>query len=170
MKTIIYLFFFILITACSNYKKVYWCGDHPCINNKEKENYFKKTMIVEIKNFPKGEKNISEIEKITNQSRLEEKKRIKEEKQLAKEARLEEKRRIQEEKQLAKEARLEEKRDNKNKKKSRKKIPLKNDKKIVISASTVKIDVGSNKFKELVEKVTKRNMIRSYPNINRIPE
>ena len=32
---------------------VYWCGDHPCINKKEKEAYFKKNMIVEKRNLKK---------------------------------------------------------------------------------------------------------------------
>ena len=48
MKYSIFLFLaFFLLFACSNNKSVYWCGDHACINNKEKKAYFKKTMIVE---------------------------------------------------------------------------------------------------------------------------
>ena len=39
--------------SCTNNKGVYWCGDHPCINKEEKEAYFKKTMIVEVKNYNK---------------------------------------------------------------------------------------------------------------------
>ena len=53
------------IFSCSSNKGVYWCGDHPCINKDEKEAYFKKNMIVEVKDYNK--KNIkkdSEIEKI----------------------------------------------------------------------------------------------------------
>ena len=38
-----------MLFSCTSGKTVYWCGDHPCINNKEKEAYFKKTMIVEVK-------------------------------------------------------------------------------------------------------------------------
>ena len=30
------------------------CGDHACANNKEKEAYFKKTMIVEVRNLDKN--------------------------------------------------------------------------------------------------------------------
>ena len=63
--------------SCSNNKGVYWCGDHPCINNKEKEAYFKKTMIVEVKNFNKDKsKNDSEIKRLMDRAKLDEKKRI----------------------------------------------------------------------------------------------
>ena len=47
MKKNIYFIFIIFIISCSPNKGVYWCGDHACANNKEKEAYFKKTMIVE---------------------------------------------------------------------------------------------------------------------------
>ena len=56
MKYLILLIFSLLLFSCSNGKKVYWCGDHACVNNKEKETYFKKTMIVEIKELSKQNK------------------------------------------------------------------------------------------------------------------
>jgi len=46
----------LLLSNCSNQKKVFWCGDHACLNNKEKKAYFKKTMIVELKVINKSEK------------------------------------------------------------------------------------------------------------------
>ena len=49
----------IFIFGCSAGKGVYWCGDHPCINKKEKEAYFKKTMIVEVRNYNKDKINES---------------------------------------------------------------------------------------------------------------
>ena len=65
MKTFLYLIILFFLTSCSADKGVYWCGDHSCINKKEKEAYFKKTMIVEIKNLEKKtSKNNSEVEKI----------------------------------------------------------------------------------------------------------
>ena len=65
--------FFFLVLGCSNSKVVYWCGDHPCINNKEKEAYFKKTMIVETKNIKKGSyKGDTEIEKFSSNNNLKE--------------------------------------------------------------------------------------------------
>ena len=65
MKKLIYSILFIVMIGCSNNKVVYWCGDHPCTNKKERESYFKKTMIVEIKELKKIKaKENSEIEKI----------------------------------------------------------------------------------------------------------
>ena len=49
MKTLFFISFLLLLYACSNQKKVYWCGDHACVNTKDKELYFKKTMTVELK-------------------------------------------------------------------------------------------------------------------------
>ena len=193
MKYLILLIFSLLLFACSNGKRVYWCGDHACINNKEKEAYFKKTMIVEIKELSKqNKKSKSELEIIKKQAGLEQKKEIKNEKELAKQARLDEKRRMKEEKELAKQARLDEKRRMKEekelakqvlleeikiikeeKKSSKKKIlktenvPL--EKEVIINTGTARINISSTKFKELIEKITKKNMFKPYPNINAIP-
>ena len=193
MKYLILLIFSLLLFACSNGKRVYWCGDHACINNKEREAYFKKTMIVEIKELSKQKKKSkSELEIIKKQAGLEQKKEIKNEKELAKQARLDEKRRMKEEKELAKQARLDEKRRMKEekeltkqvlleeikiikeeKKSSKKKIlktenvPL--EKEVIINTGTARINISSTEFKELVEKITKKNMFKPYPNINAIP-
>ena len=81
MKHLILLIFSLLLFACSDGKKVYWCGDHACINNKEKEAYFKKTMIVEIKELSKSKKKLeSELEIIKKQAGIEDKKMIESEK------------------------------------------------------------------------------------------
>ena len=53
MKKFFFLIVFFFVLSCSTNKGVYWCGDHPCINKKEKEAYFEKTMIVEVKNYNK---------------------------------------------------------------------------------------------------------------------
>jgi hypothetical protein len=193
MKYLILLIFSLLLFACSNGKRVYWCGDHACINNKEQVAYFKKTMIVEIKELSKqNKKSKSELEIIKKQAGLEQKKeiknekelakqvrldkkrRIKEEKELAKQVRLDKKRRIKEEKELAKQVRLEEKKIIKEEKKSYKKKVLKTEnvpleKEIVINTGIARINISSNEFKELVEKITNKNMFRPYPNINDIP-
>ena len=93
MKTCLFLSIFFFIISCANTKSVYWCGDHPCINKKEKEAYFKKTMIVEIRDLNKNNyKDESEIEKLLQQTQMNEKKRIKNEKDLTKQAKLVEKR------------------------------------------------------------------------------
>ena len=190
MKYLILLIFSLLVFACSSYKRVYWCGDHACINNKEKEAYFKKTMIVEIRELSKqNKKSKSELEIIKKQAGLEQKKeiknekelakqvrldkkrRIKEEKELAKQVRLDKKRRIKEEKELAKQVRLEEKKIIKEEKKSYKKKILKTEnvpleKEIVINTAIARINIYYNEFKELVEKITNKNIFRPYQNIN----
>ena len=77
MKNYLYILIFFFILSCSAGKSVYWCGDHPCINKKEKEAYFKKTMIVEVRDIKKKSyKNNSEIEKLLKQAKLDEKNRI----------------------------------------------------------------------------------------------
>ena len=193
MKYLIILIFSFLLFACSNGKKVYWCGDHACINKKEKEAYFKKTMIVEIRELSKQNiKSKSELEMIKKQAGLKQKKEIKNEKELAKQARLEEKRRIKEEKELAKQARLEEKRRIKEEKELTKQIRLeekkliKQEKKISkkkfikkektslktkTDTDTIILtsNTSSNKIKDLVEKINKKNMFKPYPDINDVP-
>ena len=65
MKLLI-LFFILLVPFLSSCKKsdlVYWCGDHECVNEKERISYFKKTMIVEMKNADKVSKNDKTREK-----------------------------------------------------------------------------------------------------------
>ena len=191
MKYLLLLIFSFFLLSCESNKKVYWCGDHACINKKEKEAYFKKTMIVEIKNISKKDsKSKSEFEEINKQAVLNEKNRIKEEKLLAKQVRLEEKRRIKEEKLLAKQARVEEKRrikeekllakqaqlDEKQSIKQKKKLSkqrssdqkkIAKNEKIIIKTNTLTFETSD--FMELVEKITKKNKFRRYPDVNDIP-
>ena len=194
MKHLILLICALLLFACSNDKKVYLCGDHACINKKEKEAYFKKTMIIEIREInKKNKKSKSDLEiikeqvllkqkkeikgkkELAKQARLEEKRRIKEGKELSKRARIEEKRRIKEENKLTKQARLEEKkiikRDKKKLSKKQmskaKNFSLKN--KNEVNTYIENIDVSSAAFEDQVKKITKKNEFRSYPNINDIP-
>ena len=193
MKNYLFLCVFFLIFSCTNNKSVYWCGDHPCINNKEKEAYFKKTMIVEVRELKKeSNKDISEFEKLLKQAqvdekkrimsekglakqvRLEEKRRIKEEKELAKQVRLEEKRRIEENKKLSKQARLEEKREKDNilkdeKKLFKKEVSKTKNKETAINIDMASTNISSAKFKELAERITLKNKFRPFPNINDIP-
>ena len=86
MKKILLLVFFLLIYSCAANKTVFWCGDHACINKKEKETYFKKTLTVEIKKISnKNKKNYSANEKILQQVKTDTKKRIKEGTELSRE-------------------------------------------------------------------------------------
>jgi len=165
MKNLFFLFILFMIISCSSNKVVYWCGDHPCINKKEKKAYFKKNMIVEMKSIKsKNYKNNSEIEKIMQESQKKEKIRIKNEKDLAKQIKLEEKRRIKEEKDLAKQINLEEKKRIKGEKKSyKRKIYVNKEKQLK------KAEIDLDEFSELVEKITKKNTFKPYPDINEIP-
>ena len=193
MKNYFFVSLFFLIISCSSSNSVYWCGDHPCINKKEKEAYFKKTMIVEVKDLKRNSyKDKSELEKILQQARKSEKRRIDKEKQLLKPAKLEEKRRIDKEKQLLKQAKLEERRRikeekellkemqleeekrnnverktlNKKVEKKQKKIAKKN---ITLESSIENTEISSNQFGELLKNIIKKNSFRTYPDINNIP-
>jgi len=197
MKKYFFLLIIIFLFSCSTNKGVYWCGDHPCINKKEREAYFKRTMIVEKRDFNKKDiKKDSEIEKLLNQAKINEKKRVYtekeikknakiEEKELAKRKKLEEKRRIKQEKELAKRLELEEKKRIKNERKlAKKKLKEKNKDKITklnkkevktqetinVKRSTKKAEISSNNFEKLVEKIKERNSLRSFPDINDIPQ
>ena len=165
MKNLFFLFILFMIISCSSNKVVYWCGDHPCINKKEKKAYFKKNMIVEMKSIKsKNYKNNSEIEKIMQESQKKEKIRIKNEKNSSKQIKLEEKRRIKEEKDLAKQINLEEKKRIKGEKKSyKRKIYVNKEKQLK------KAEIDLDEFSELVEKITKKNTFKPYPDINEIP-
>jgi len=193
MKYLIFLFLTFLLFSCSSNESVYWCGDHACINNKEKEAYFKKTMIIEKRELIKqnkekkseleiikkqagleNEKIIKKEKKLTARKRLEKKEKIKGKKELAKQARLEEKRRIKEEKEFAKQIRLEEKKLIKHEKKISKKKFIKKEKtslKTKTDTDTIILisNTSSNKIKDLVEKINKKNMFKPYPDINDIP-
>ena len=140
-----------MFISCNNNKSVFWCGDHPCINKKEKQAYFKKTMIVEKKDLKSNSyEDKSEIEKLSQQALSDEKDRIKDERALRKIAKLEEKKRIKDDKKGF----------------SKKKVTQKSAEKEV-SNENIKIKKGN--FKELVEKITKQNAFRPYPEINDIP-
>ena len=154
MKILLFLFFLFSVTACTSNEAVYWCGDHACINNKEKEDYFKKTMTVEArvinkkkrkinnpteiiieensntgkksfkKNTLREEKNIDEKNELKKQAKLNEEKRIKEENELKKQAKLNEKKRIKEENELKEQLKLDEKKRIKEENELKKKAKL----------------------------------------------
>ena len=206
MKYFIILLFIILL-SCTNKKEVYWCGDHACINNKEKKAYFEKTLITEIKDLTKQKRKKSNFEIIKEKAGLDLEKEKEEEfedkikvlsteeqKALAKQLRLEEKQRIKEEKKLTKQSRLDEKKIGNeakaegdctklvklheklkckmDEKKANKAKSKKDDSKIKLEASVInEKDMDSSvEFNELVKKIHKKNLSRSYPDINDIPK
>ena len=198
MRLLFFLLIFFITISCSKNKITYWCGDHPCINKSEKETYFKKTMIVEAREFNKNKiKEDSEIDKILQQAQIKEKSKIKKEKtlykqtklekkrknqekkSLIKQAKLQEKRRIKEEKALAKRERLEKKRRIKEEKTLIKQIK-KDEKKVTkkvkkISKKNNNVDddlsnssISSGNFQKIVKEINRRNIFKPYPDINDI--
>ena len=202
-----FILLFIILLSCTNKKEVHWCGDHACINNKEKKAYFEKTLITEIKDLTKQKRKKSNFEIIKEKAGLDLDKEKEEEfedkikvlsteeqKALAKQLRLEEKQRIKEEKKLAKQSRLNEKKIGNeakaegdctklvklheklkckmDEKKANKAKSKKDDSKIKLEASVInEKDMDSSvEFNELVKKIHKKNLSRSYPDINDIPK
>ena len=183
MKIFFFISFLFLLNSCTNNKTVYWCGDHACINKKEKEAYFKKTMIVEkkiINNKVKNEQENNLIQKVKKdekkriknekdllkKSKLERKRKIKEQKRLAKQLKLDEKKRIKEEKKLTKQLKSDEKKRIEQKKLAKKtKLREKNDDLINNEANT-----SYGLFTEIKEMIIKRNQKRTYPSINDIDD
>ena len=202
-----FILLFIILLSCTNKKEVHWCGDHACINNKEKKAYFEKTLITEIKDLTKQKRKKSNFEIIKEKAGLDLEKEKEEEfedkikvlsteeqKALAKQLRLEEKQRIKEEKKLTKQSRLDEKKIGNeakaeggctkllklheklkckmDEKKANKAKSKKDDSKIKLEASVIneKDMESSVEFNELVKKIHKKNLSRSYPDINDIPK
>ena len=184
MKNYIYLLFlFALISCASEDKYVYWCGDHPCANKKERKNYFKENMIVELRKVSKSKEkvNTSEIDKIIEkankedkrglkkdknkikQARMTEKQKLKEEKRLEKLARINDKQKLKEQRRLEKLAKKEEKnRIKKEKKLAKKKIIKKEDKNNTL--------LDASDIQKIAENIAGKNKNRPYPQINSVPD
>ena len=173
MKIYKYFIIFIFIISCSSNDGVYWCGDHACVNNKEKEAYFKKTMIVEIRNVNKSDlKSESVNEKIIKESQNNEKKldtksydeeeNITDEREIEQQVELQEKIDLQQ-KELKEQIKIEEEK--------RLDSKIRNQEE---SSSFVKViemnEISSMNFDELADRILARNSSRSYPKINDIPK
>ena len=95
---------------------------------------------------------------MVKQAKLEEKRRIKEEKKMVKQAKLEEKRRIKEEKKIE---------SDKDKQTFIKK--KKEEKKLVSDSSIKNAKINLSTFGEIFKNIRKKNSVKSYPDINDIP-
>ena len=165
---IFYTFFFLLVFSCNTVKKEYVCGDHPCIDKKEFNEYFSKNFIVEIqKKKNKKNKNIDLVKLNTGSSIVEkndnknskkiEKLRIKSEKEKlkAEKIKLLEERKIRESKEKnklseAKIAKLKEKNETKNIRKQANKIANKRPEKKTLAKNNVNnTSVNSDKSKNV---------------------
>ena len=185
MIKFIYLLIFAFIISCSNNKEVYWCGDHACADKKEKESYFKKTMIVEVRNLNKNSNDqVSSNEEILSQGKFSKKKNIISETELKEEINIEEQIEIQEkeiaikEQELEKQIKIQEKEMVKKEIGEKQEINLSEENKInskedslpTFAKVVVNNDIKSKNFNELVEKILIRNSTRSFPKINDIPK
>jgi len=184
MKVTFFFALLILLTSCAENKSVYWCGDHACINKKEREAYFKKTMIVEKKiiNKDNNKKDLTKSEEIIKKAKANEKKRIANEKNIKKEKKLEQKRLKKEQKKQIKNAKLEEKRLKKEErkiakkiqeeeKKSKNKLIKKEETKVTKHEKTTSFSssLQNVEFEQIKDQIIKKNLIRPYPDINDIP-
>ena len=180
MRIFNFLIIISLVYSCANTNKVYWCGDHPCINNKEKEAYFKKTMIVEIRELSKKSiKKDSDIDKLMKQAKIDEKKRILSEKELEKKLKNEKKERAKQEKELSKQIAKQEKELLKKTNTDPKEIEtiskVKKQDSNLPDENTQMVSTNDNinneleSFDDIVDIISKRNNAKSYPDINDLP-
>ena len=171
MKFFILLFFIFILTHCSSNDFVYMCGDHVCLNDKERAAYFKKTMIVEIRDANK--KNIKkspEEKRKIKEAKLEQKKRIKEEKRIKKQDKIAEKirnKKIRDSEKIAKKVKkINIKKVNKNTSSTIQQIENK-DEVILAEISLIR---ELNNFDEILQSIMSRNAKKSFPDINNFPK
>ena len=176
MKKYIFLFcLFALISCASEDKYVYWCGDHPCKNKKERKNYFEENMTVELRKVSKSKNNVdaTELEKIIEKARKKEKKNTKQNKKILKQTQVNDKQKLKEEKRLQKIAdkeakkriKEEEKRIKKEKKLAKKNKNKKIEKKI--EKNTLSINVSD--IQKIADSIAEKNKNKPYPQINSVP-
>jgi len=189
-----YLFAILILTSsCTTNKGVYWCGDHQCINKKEKEAYFKKTMIVEMRQLDKSKRDSSEYEKLLKQAKIDEKTRIQNEKQIKKQIKIDEKKRIKDEKKRLKEEKKKLKNEEKMSKETQESVleekqqpeetvsidqidEIEEIEEIVKTEENFNLNSnegetsGGSSFDKIYDMITKRNDSKSYPDINDISE
>ena len=184
MRITLYILALFFLTSCTNNpsKSVFWCGDHECVNKKEKDAYFEKTLTVEKRLInKKTKKNFTEIEKIKKQIKLDEKKKLSKEKNAKKLAKIKKKNDAREKKELKKIAkRKSDKSKNKEsffKKQSKDQIKQLNKSKTneveQFNKDIASLNINTKKlpsFNEFVTYIKNRNNSRSFPDINDIPE
>ena len=171
MKFFLLLLFFFILSHCTKNNFVYMCGDHVCLNDKERVAYFKKTMIVEIRETnEKGLKKSSEEKRKIKAAKLEQKRRIKEEKKIKKQAKINEKikmKEIRDSKKIAKkEKKINIKKVSKNKSLVSEQIENNDD--AILTDTNLAIE--SNSFDEILQSIRARNKNKSFPDINNFPE
>jgi len=171
---------FFLFIGCVNSNSVFWCGDHACKNNKEKEAYFAKTGIVEIKQKNKrSKKKLSKIEIVEKEYGLNqeegEEKRI-ENKKISKIKQNSQKNQLEIEKEIERQIARDEKnrlREEEEKIKDKKKLSKKNNdgqgsNTFDCKDSDTACENKSTEFDDLAKSIIEKNKTKSYPDINDI--
>ena len=171
MKYLYLIFLSFALISCSNGgKEVYWCGDHACINKKERKLYFAETMIVEVRKLDKNfELNQNEKDKILESIKLKDKKYAKKIKKNddstyinAEELIIKKTKKNKKVKKVKKITKEEKKKSVK--KKKNKYLFKKNE----VIANTSYGESALSKFNKLANKISKRNESKDYPDINNI--
>ena len=163
MKNIFFLLLFLLINNCIN-KTAYWCGDHVCVNKKEKAAYFKETLSVEAVSVNKKDKNNKINNKITktNFKKNNFKKVNKSNEKVGFHERF-----------FEKKDKIKELKSTKNKivkkTKPKKKEPIIKNVSENVKSNSVILN-NTDKFDDFVNKVIKKNKNKPYRNINDIPD
>ena len=67
---LIYVFFYLLVLSCNTVKKEYVCGDHPCIDKKEFNEYFSKNLSIEIKTQKNKKNKTADLVKLNTDTSL----------------------------------------------------------------------------------------------------
>ena len=144
-----YITLFFLIVSCNTTKKEYVCGDHPCIDKKEFNQYFSKNLIIEIKpQTNKKNKNINLV-KLNTESSVEIKENKINSKKNDKIKAYEEKIRIKaEKKKLLQDRKIKEKEMKNKKKKETKKIKL----------SKVKMNFNKDPSNSIKDKINEKKI------------
>jgi len=161
VKYLYLIFLFFTLISCSNgAKEVYWCGDHACINKKERKIYFAETMIVEVRKLDKKfELNKVEKDKILKAIKLKDKKYTKKIKK-------------NDDDSYANSEKLIIKKTKKNKKQKKKKYTKKKSKKWFFKKKKVDKSIyeesSLSKFNDLANKISKQNESKDFPDINNI--
>jgi len=188
MKQMFCILVFFLIFGCSSTKQTFWCGDHACTNKKEKEAYFNKTMIVEIKEVSKDKyKKKTNLEIIREQNDIVKKNDIsildakieenilkQEQDELVEQAKIEEELIKQEQDELVEQAKIEEKliKQEQDELVEQAKIEeelIKQEQDELKKNKPTNTENISKSFDEIVKNIRSKNSFRPYPDINDIP-
>ena len=161
MKFLLIFFISLILFQCSKEKLVYWCGDRECRNEKERIAYFKKNMVIEMKEASKkNEDEKIKSKKIKDKAKLEKKNKIKKEKELKKQAKINEKLTLEQTTGDEKKKKLFDSNvEDDNKIQSTKT-------KIIVKKRSVKI----KNFDHIRKILINENNKKPFPDVNRVPE